>query len=436
MTLEAVKGLDNGGYRWTKEGEAFALYGPDDDDKFVIWLTAIDVRELDLDGAEGRLQVKDDDVTVVVADAQEPLDAPAGDGAGYAEGEGYAEGAAEEGDEDLPGILGEDEPDHPDAAGIAVRGFAERNELDTLFEYLAGKDMTAVMKSVARVRGAGAALEKVATDFPDVFYAWFSACEDENVKRALAARPAIADVFAAQIDAIDMADGEGEGAAPDQLDEHEEDPYLLGNDAKANAEMGTRSLFLFLRMAQDTEAVMESVRRVDGAGAALDKCARDEPAIFTDLLEKSTPEVQVALKSRPAIATAIRDERARLAWAAGSGRRTKEDITLQDADRTAIADTNSAALKSLANGGQTTWLLGGRVVLIGNAHATRHTDYVAEQNDQARGTVKVQRARLRAGDLIFIGCPPAKEQAILTAAPSFSDKTVRFERTPQQIPSR
>jgi hypothetical protein len=80
--------------------------------------------------------------------------------------------------------------------GEIVRGYAEDNSLDKLFEYFKDSDITTVLASVQEVDG-GASLDRLASSYPGEFGGWFDAAADAQVQSALLTRPVIAGVIRA-----------------------------------------------------------------------------------------------------------------------------------------------------------------------------------------------------------------------------------------------
>jgi hypothetical protein len=94
-------------------------------------------------------------------------------------------------------------------------------------------------------------------------------------------------------------------------------------------------------------------------------------------------------------------------------------------DLEAVADVNGPYVKSLDDGDDGTWQVGGFLVLLGDGHT--YTDWVRDQADHGSGTFRVERARFGAGKLVFSDVPPVHQGTITSAVGAFSDKDVVFE---------
>ncbi|HEX3707932.1 MAG TPA: hypothetical protein VHV76_15000 [Mycobacteriales bacterium] len=336
----------------------------------------------------------------------------------------------------------------PSSASLAVSGFAGANDLQGLFEYLleAPRHAAAIIENLHVT--AADRLDALAQRSPAHFVGWFDWCGDAAVQVALLSRPAISAVVTSVRNSTPLPDSRDSDSSDSGSQIHTELPgFRAENDADsgvpvvdpdvAEAVATTRELLMagalgallghLSSILRTPYAAAFEANLDEGLWRQVDAAATAQPRVFAERVAGcGDPAVDELLARRPVIAAVLREQR-----------RVASFATLTDRQLREIDDTNGESVKDLDNGGSTTWVVGGVVLLIGNDHDADIQRYVNSQPDRMGGSVRVRKGGMfGSGALTFDDCPAAKQTLVTSAVKRFSSKKVVFDSAASSSQSR
>lgn len=309
-----------------------------------------------------------------------------------------------------------------DAAGYAaqIKDAAAQKDYETLFGLLAdGVASCGAGELDGELHSAQAWYEIETLFYEDAgqFVGWFDWCNNEAVQALLNTSRTISKGI------VDFRYG------TDQYQRHGEyrdaewsgkDPRDFAQDAVAYLQADDLPGFMAYLDSlgwSDANTALDAIGRDRWQASLLDNAAQSNPDAFLAALNSASDDVKASLRRRPVIDALVQVRRRAERWTP-----TSEQLGF-------VSGSNQVAIKNLPDGGTTTWVAGGFVVLIGDDHEADVVEHVNAESDRASGVVTVRKGTRippSAGSLTFTGCPPNKRELIKSAVAGFSDKTVKF----------